>query len=120
MNLRFVALCGLVGVAVLGSGCDSGREAPGKTTVQVANAAAGFPSLTFRREQEASNQASLQFKDAQSFVYDADTYDFYVQEPTLTAADPGRTWTFARTLEAKTEYTFVLTEAAGEVVPIVM
>ena len=120
MNLRFLALCGLVSAVVLGSGCDSGRQAPGKTTVQVANAAAGFPSLTFKREQETSNQAGLQFKDAQSFVYDADTYDFYVQEPTLTASDPGRTWTFTRTLEEKIHYTFVLTEAAGEVVPVVM
>ncbi|HEY3516599.1 MAG TPA: DUF4397 domain-containing protein [Gammaproteobacteria bacterium] len=88
--------------------------------MQVANAAAGFPSLTFRREQESSGQAELLFKDARSFVYDADTYDFYVQEPTLTTADPGRTWTFARDLEATTHYTFVLTEAAGEVVPVVM
>ena len=120
MNLRFVALCGLVSAAVLGSGCDSGRQAPGKATVQIANAAAGFPSLTFTREQESSNQAALQFKDAQSFVYDADTYDFYVQEPTFTSANHGRTWTFARTLEERIHYTFVLTEAAGEVVPVVM
>ncbi|HVJ30339.1 MAG TPA: DUF4397 domain-containing protein [Gammaproteobacteria bacterium] len=88
--------------------------------MQVANAAAGFPSLSFRREQESSGQADLQFKDAQSFLYDADTYDFYVQEPTLAREDPGRTWTFARTLEEKIHYTFVLTEAAGEVVPVVM
>jgi hypothetical protein len=98
MNLRFLSLCGLVCAVVLGSGCESGRQAPGKTTVQVANAAAGFPSLSFRREQESSGQADLQFKDAQSFLYDADTYDFYVQEPTLAREDPGRTWTFARTL----------------------
>jgi hypothetical protein len=120
MNLRFLASCGVVCAALLFTGCDQGRKAPGKTTVQVANAAAGFPSLTFRREQDSSDQADLLFKDAQSFLYDADTYDFYVQEPTFASADPGRTWTFAPTLEEQIHYTFVLTEAGGEVVPVVM
>jgi hypothetical protein len=120
MNLRFVALCGLVGAVILASGCDSGRKAPGKATVQVANAAAGFTSLLFRREQDDSAQVELPFTDSRSFIYDADTYDFYVIEPTFSTTDPGRTWTFAPTLEKDTHYTVVLTDVAGEVQPVIM
>ena len=120
MKLRFVASCALVCAALVLSGCDQGRKAPGKATVQVANAAAGFTSLSFRREQDNRDQAELLFGDSRSFVYDADTYDFYVVEPTFSTTDPGRTWTFAPTLEKDTHYTFVLTDVAGEVQPVVM
>jgi len=120
MNLRFVASCGLVCAALLFSGCsDTGRKAPGKTTVQVANAAPGFPSLQFRREQDVNGAVELPFKDGRTFVYDADTYDFFVSEPTFSVPDPGRDWTFATTLDANQIYQFILTEVAGEVVPVV-
>ena len=120
MNLRLVASFGLVCAALLLAGCDEGRQAPGRVTVQVVNAAPGFGSLAFQREQDSSRGAEMPFKDAQAFVYDADTYDFYVIERTLRDADPGRTWTFAPTLEEKTNYLFVLTEVAGEIQPIVI
>ena len=121
MNLRFVASCGLLCAALVFTGCsDGGRTAPGKTTVQIANAAPGFEHLTFRREQDRQTQANLQFTGAQAFLYDADTYDFYVEEPTYATDDPGRSWTFAPKLEANTFYQFVLTEVAGEVVPVVI
>ena len=120
MNLRLVASCGFVCAALLISGCDGGRPAPGKVSVQVANAAPGFGSLTFRRELDAQRDAEMQFKNAQLFVYDADTYDFNVIERTLSDADPGRTWTFASELEANTLYTFALTEVAGEIQPVVI
>ena len=121
MNLRFVASCGLVCAALLFTGCsDTGRKSPGKTTVQVTNAAPGFPSLQFRREQDVNGAVELPFKDGRTFVFDADTYDFYVSEPTFSVADPGRDWTFAPTLEANEIYQFILTEVAGEVVPVVI
>jgi hypothetical protein len=121
MNLRFVASCGLVCAALVFTGCsDTGRKSPGKTTVQVANAAAGFPSLQFRREQDQNAQVELVFKGGQAFVYDADTYDFFVTEPTFSSSDPGRVWTFAPKLDANEIYQFILTEVAGEVVPVVM
>ena len=120
MNLRFVVPFVLVCTALLVGGCDDGRKAPGKVTVQVVNVAPGFGSLSFQREQESRNGAELPFKSQQTFAYDADTYDFYVIERTLTDADPGRTWTFAPTLEPNTHYTFALTEMAGEVQPVVI
>src|SRR5690348_6026576 len=96
MNLRFVASCGLVCAALLFTGCsDTGRKSPGKTTVQLTNAAPGFPSLQFRREQDQNGAVEMPFKDGRTFVYDADTYDFFVSEPTFSAQDPGRVWTFA-------------------------
>jgi uncharacterized protein DUF4397 len=120
MNLRLVASFGFVCATLLMWGCDSGRQPPGKVTVQVVNAAPGFGSLAFQREQDSSRGAEMPFRDAQAFVYDADTYDFYVIERTLRDADPGRTWTFAPTLEEKTNYVFVLTEVGGEIEPVVI
>ncbi|HEX7237251.1 MAG TPA: hypothetical protein VF405_09840, partial [Gammaproteobacteria bacterium] len=120
MNLRSVASGALVCAVLVLSGCDQGRKAPGKASVQVANAAAGFTSLSFRREEDDQGRVELPFTDTRSFVYDADTYDFFVIEPTFSTTDPGRTWTFAPTLEKDTHYTFVLTEVGGEVQPVVM
>jgi hypothetical protein len=120
MNLRFVVSSVLLCAALLMSGCDDGRKAPGKVTVQVANVAPGFGSLSFQREQDIRGAAELSFKSQQAFSYDADTYDFFVVERTLSDADPGRTWTFAPTLEPNTHYTFALTEVAGEVQPVVI
>ena len=88
--------------------------------MQVANVAQGFGALAFRREQDQNSEVELAFKDGRTFFYDADTYDFYITEPTFDADDPGRVWTFAPKLEANTLYTFVLTEVAGEVVPVVI
>src|SRR5262245_54636263 len=121
MNLRFVASCGLVCAALVFTGCsDTGRKAPGKTTVQVANALPVFSSVAFRREQDQNSEVELFFKDGRTFVYDADTYDFYVTEPTFSVQDPGRVWTFASKLDVNMVYQFILTEVAGEVVPVVI
>jgi hypothetical protein len=120
MNLRLVVSCGSVFAALLLAGCEEGRKAPGRVTVQVANAAPGFSSLGFRREQDSGREVELQFKGAQTFAYDADTYDFFVVERTLRTTDPGRTWTFAPTLEPNAQYAFALTEVAGEIEPVVI
>jgi hypothetical protein len=120
MNLRLVASCAFVCAALLISGCDSGRQAPGRATVQVVNAAPGFGSLGFQREQDTSRAVEMPFKDTQAFVYDADSYDFFFIERTLRDADPGRHWTFATALEASTNYVLVATEVAGEVQPVVI
>ena len=120
MNLRFVVSFVLACAALLLGGCDDGRKAPGKATVQVANVAPGFGSLSFQREQDVRGANELAFKSDQAFIYDADTYDFYVVERTLNDADPGRIWGFSPTLEPNTHYTFVLTEVAGEVQPVVI
>jgi hypothetical protein len=119
MNLRYVVSCGLVCAALALTGCDEGRQTPGKVTVRVANAAPGFAELGFRREQ-AGQPETLAFRGAQEYSYDADTYDFYAFERALLATQAPRTWTFSAQLEHTREYTFVLTEVAGEVRPIVL
>jgi Domain of unknown function (DUF4397) len=88
--------------------------------VQVANVAPGFETLAFRREQDFRTAAELQFKGTQVFTYDADTYDFFVADPTVDVTGQGRTWTFAPLLEADRNYTFVLTEVGGDVQPVVI
>ena len=52
-------------------------------------------------------------------MYDEDTYDFFVFERSY-ANSPGRTWTFAPTLEADKSYTVVLVEVATEVRPLLL
>jgi hypothetical protein len=119
MNLRYVASCALACAVLLLTGCDDGRQPPGKVGVRVVNVAPGFEALAYRREQESTNEVAMSFKNAQEFVYDADTYDFYVSERTLSATLP-RVWTFAPTLEEDLSYTFVLTEVGGEIQPVVI
>jgi len=120
MNLRLVASCGFVGAALLMSGCDSGRQPPERVGVQVANAAPGFDSLKFRRENNLQGEAALAFETAQPFIYDADTYDFYVTDSLGTADPAAKVWTFQSKLEGDTSYSVVLTEVAGEVEPVVI
>ncbi len=123
MNRRLSALCTLACAVLALAGCDSGgREAPPKVNVRIANAAPGFAVLNFRREQDSNPERSpnLGFKNTADFIYDADTYDFFVTARSLDLNVPVRSWTFAPTLEPDLGYTFVLTEAAGEVVPVVL
>ncbi len=120
MNLRLIASCGFFCAALFLTGCEEGRQEPGKVAVQVVNVAPGFVQLSYRREQDVNNAATMSFKSTQVFAYDADTYDFYVIDRTVDLNDPGRSWTFAAQLDARTNYTFVLTEANGEVQPVVI
>jgi hypothetical protein len=116
MNLRHAVSCGFVCAALVLTGCEKGREAPGRVNVQVVNAASGMEGVVFRREQDTRGQTNLAFKGATVAVYDADTYDFYATD----IADIRRTFTFAETLETDTTYAFVLTEVAGEIKPVVI
>jgi hypothetical protein len=117
MNLRHVLSLASIGLAALLGGCDQGREAPARVGVRVANAAPSFAELRFRREQ--TQASALAFRSAQNFDYDADTYDFFVDERSFITAAPPRSWTFAQTMRAGFDYTFVLVENAGEVSPTV-
>ena len=89
MNLRDVASCGLVCAVLVLTGCDEGRQPPGKVAVQVANVAPGFETLVFRREQDVRTAAEMAFKGSQVFTYDADTYDFFVVDPTVDVNESG-------------------------------
>lgn len=118
MNLRhFVSLASIGFVAML-TGCDGGREAPAKVNVRVANLAPGFAEVLFQREQ--TQGGALAFMNAQAFSYDADTYDFFVNERSLGTNHGGRTWSFAQEMRANQEYTLVLTENAGEIAPVTL
>jgi hypothetical protein len=119
MNVRQVFSWALAGVAAMAlAACDGGREAPAKVTVRVANVAPGFAELRFRREQ--ADTTNLVFRNAQVFSFDADTYDFYIDERTLGTGQGGRTWTFVETLRENREYAIVLTDNAGEASPVVL
>jgi hypothetical protein len=121
MNRRHLAVCALL-CAVLGlTACEDGRKSPGKVTVRVVNAAPSLALVAYSRERPRTEEPTpLQYKVVTEAVYDADTYDFYAYERTLSESYTPRTWTFARELKADRAYTFVLAEAAGEVQPLVV
>jgi len=118
MNLRLVTSCCLVSAVLAVTGCEDGRENPPDASVVVANVAPGFQELGFRREQTSAR--TLAFRDAQINQWDVDTYDFFIDERGLFVGDTPRFWTFRQELVADTDYTFVLTEVAGEVQPVVI
>ena len=120
MNRRIVASCTLACAVLALAGCDSGRQAPPKVSVRVANVAPGFEFLKFRREQDARNEVDLSFKGTSEYSFDAGSYDFFVLERLLDPTGSGRFWTFAPELVADTRYTFVLTEVGTDVVPVVL
>lgn len=123
MNLRLVASLTLACAALALTGCDSGRQAPPKVSVRVADVAPGFEFLAFQREQsnpERDNTDQMQFGAVAEVIYDADTYDFHVHSRSLNLNEPGRTWSFQGELDADHFYTILLAENAGEVVPIVL
>ena len=119
MNLRHVASYGVVCAVLALTGCDEGRQNPGQVDVRVVNAAPGFGELIFRREQR-DEPASLAFGAVQAFTYGVDTYDFFVFEQLLSSTGTPRTWTFSSQLQPERAYTVVLTEVAGEVLPVVL
>ena len=88
MNLRLLVSCGLTCAALLLTGCDDGRQAPGRVNVRIANAAPGFTQLAFIRERDVRRASTLLFKGTVEAVYDADTYDFTVA--TEASADEGQ------------------------------
>lgn len=122
MNLRHAVSCGLVCAALLLTGCDEGRVAPGKVTVRVANAVPSYTALGYQREQPVlSPPTPVAYKNAINQSYDADTYDFFVYERLPPASTlEARSWTFNHELKTDLEYTFVLTEVGGEIQPIII
>lgn len=122
MNLRLAVSCGLVGAVLVLAGCDDGRQAPPKVLVRIVNVAPGFSQLTYRREQDTrqGSVASMQFKTTQEFVYDVDSYDFFITDQTLTPDVPNREWGFAAELGQDNIYLFALTEVGTDVQPVVI
>jgi hypothetical protein len=119
MNLRHVASCGLVCALLALIGCDKGRQEPVEVDVRVVNAAPGFIELDYQRESR-EQPVPVAFKGVQEARYDVDTYDFFVFERSGAGSGNPRRWTFSPQLQADRAYTFVLTEVAGEIQPIVL
>jgi hypothetical protein len=120
MNLRLVASCGLACAVLLVAGCEDGRQPPPKVVVRVANVAPGFAALAYRRERDVNNAATLEFKTTDEFLYDVDTYDFFVTDLTLGPDLANQEWTFSPELKADHGYLFVLTEVGADVQPVVL
>ena len=120
MQARSLQLFAVLLAALSLTACDQGRKALEKTRVHVVNAAPGFAGPGFQREQPPGVQpVSLAFKAATSYDYDADTYDFFVYQRSLTTQTLP-SWHFERTLDGKKNYAFVLAESSGAVTPQVI
>jgi hypothetical protein len=120
MNLRLLASCGLACAVLVLAGCEDGRQPPPKVLVRVANVAPGFEELTYRREQDVQRAATMSFKTTREFVYDLDSYDFFVTDRTLSPDVSNRQWTFSPELRPDHGYLFVLTEVGTDVQPVVI
>lgn len=118
MKARHLTLFAVLLTALTLVGCENGRKAPAKTRVHVANAAPSFIQLWFQREQPLGvSPDALAFKAVTAYDYDVDTYDFFVYQRRAASQELLNTWTWKKELLADKEYTFVLAESAGQVVP---
>jgi hypothetical protein len=122
MNLRHVASCGLVCALLALIGCDKGRQEPTEVDVRVVNVAPGFVELDYLRETRDNNGVpfTVGFKGIHDARYDVDSYDFFVGERSGAGGGAPRSWTFSPQLQADRAYTFILTEVAGEIQPVVL
>jgi hypothetical protein len=119
MNLRHVASCGLACALLVLIGCDKGRQQPTEVDVRVVNAAPGFIELDYQRETR-QQPSTVSFKGVTEARYDVDSYDFFVFERSGAGTAAPRSWTFNAQLQAERAYTFILTEVAGEIRPVVL
>lgn len=116
---RYAAMAAWLLVASALTGCEGGRERPPGVTARVLHAAPARGTLNFLREQR--NETQLDYRQASGTLFwDSDDYDFSVQ-----AVDANGTTTtllggFSRTLVPDQQYFFVITEAAGELRPIIV
>ncbi len=114
-NFKFFAV--LLAVFTL-IGCGQGRQSPAKTRVHIVNAAPTFAQLWYQREHSTlESQDALAFKAVTAHDYDADTYDFFVYQKRVASQEILQTWTWIKQLVGDKQYTFVLTEAAGQISP---
>jgi hypothetical protein len=117
MKLR--ALCiGLTVLSLGAVGCDQGRQAPAKTTVQVVHAAPGFAGISFLREQR--NEADLTYKSSSVLSFDEDQYDFNLYTVPAGSSTRSLERSFSQQVLAGTRYTFVLAEVGGLLEPVIL
>src|SRR5690606_22956922 len=116
---RYAAMAAWLLVASAITGCESGRERPPGVTVRVLHAAPARGTLDFLREQR--NETQLDYRQASGpLFWDSGEYDFNVHAVDATGTSTTLLGSFSRTLAADQQYFFVITEAAGELRPIVV
>src|SRR5690606_27272286 len=115
----FAATAAWLLVASVIAGCESGRERPPAVTVRVLHAAPQRATVNFLREQR--NEAQLEYRQASApLFFAADEYDFNVSALDATGDTPSLICSFSRQLVPDNRYFSALTEAAGEMTPIVV
>ena len=115
----FAATAAWLLVASVIAGCESGRERPPAVTVRVLHAAPQRATVNFLREQR--NEAQLEYRQASApLFFDADEYDFNVWALDATGDSSSLIGSFSRELVPDNRYFIALTEAAGEMTPIVV
>ncbi|MEO8466718.1 MAG: DUF4397 domain-containing protein [Gammaproteobacteria bacterium] len=114
-HVKFVAIL-LSAIALIG--CDQGQKPSARTRVHVVNAAPSFAQLWYQREHPPTEAPEpLAFKAVSAHDYDVDTYDFFAYHRRVSTQEILGTWTWVKELVADQNYTFVLTEEAGQVSP---
>ncbi len=118
MKARHLKFFAVLLAALTLIGCGQGQKAPAKTRVHVVNAAPSFAQLWYLREQPLTESPeALAFKSVSAHDYDVDTYDFFVYQKRVGTGEVLATWTWIKELVEGSQYTFVLTEAAGKISP---
>lgn len=115
--LAFFTASLLLGCAMTGCNSD-GRTSGPSTNVMAVNAAPSFADIGFLREERIA--ANLPFRGASSFAFEVGQYDFNVDVFHPGDVTATRVRSFSETLQADTDYLFVITESNGSVEPIVV
>jgi hypothetical protein len=118
MRTRISALA-LVLVSSLLAACGGeGRSRGPDVRVTALHAASSYPQIQFYREQRL--QGGLDFGAGQSFLYEADQYDFNLDIVPPLSGGPVRLKSFSVTLEPGAEYYFVITDVGGVLEPLIV
>src|SRR5690606_21686322 len=115
----YAAVAAWLLVASAIAGCEGGRERPPQVTVRVLNAAPARATLHFLREQR--NETQLDYRQASGpLFFDTDEYDFNVRAIDPTGNSSTLIGSFSLELVPDNRYFIALSEAAGELAPIVV
>jgi hypothetical protein len=118
MRTAISALVLVLVSSVLAACGSDGRTRGPDVRVTALHAASSYPQIRFYREQRL--QGALDFGAGQSFLYEADQYDFNLDIVTALTSTPVRLRTFSVTLQPGSEYYFVITEVGGNLEPLIV
>jgi hypothetical protein len=118
MRTAISALVLVLVSSILAACGGEGRSRGPDVRVTALHAASSYPSIQFYREQRL--QTGLDFGAGESFLYEADQYDFNLDILTALTNTPVRLRTFSVTLQPGSEYYFVVTEVGGNLEPLIV